>query len=253
MRLISMSAHTRMRVQDDALKAYIAASVSLLNRIQYAAPNWEHVFSKKTEQSSGPLIILVGSQKGLCGNFNSSLIQFFSNTYKNYTALDVIVVGKKLIDVVADKKINTVNSYSNLHINNLGILSQELLAYILEKKPASVQIVSNQLKSFFVQRPQITQLIPFDTNEKIAKPTEEYHWEQPAQDVLDNLLKHVITSQIQYVLFQSLYAEQAARFLSMDNSTRNAQSLLEQTKLQYNKLRQAKITKELTELAGSNF
>lgn len=253
MRLISMSAHTRMRIQDDALRTYITASRGLLQRIQYAAPSWEKNSFTKTEHASGPLVILVGSQKGLCGNFNSSLLQFFSNSYNNSADLDVIVVGKKLIDLAADKKIKTVQQYSHLHINTLATLARDLLAYIEEKKPISVDIVSNQLKSFFVQKPHITPLFPLNEMNPGTKPTEEYHWEQPAQEVLDNLLKQVITSQIQYILFQSLYAEQAARFLSMDNSTRNAQSLLEQTKLQYNKLRQAKITKELTELAGSNF
>lgn len=254
MRLISMSAHTRMRQQDDALKAYINASSNLLKRIKYALPTWKNPLIEPSSQpQSRPLLILIGSQKGLCGNFNSSLLNFFFNNYKNLNAIDIIVVGKKMIDLVTDKNIKISSQYSDLHITTLTTIAQEIVKFILAKEPSSVSLVSNQLKSFFVQKPHITHLIPFEEQIEELKPAEDYHWEQAPQEVLDNLLQQVIESQIQYILFQSLYAEQAARFLSMDNSTRNAQNLLDQTKLQYNKLRQAKITKELTELTGSNF
>ncbi|MFZ5954033.1 MAG: ATP synthase F1 subunit gamma [Candidatus Dependentiae bacterium] len=254
MRLISMSAHTRMRQQDDALKAYIKASSNLLKRVKYALPTWKNPLIEPSQKpQSRPLLILIGSQKGLCGNFNSSLLNFFFNNYKNLNAIDIIVVGKKMIDLVTDKNIKISSQYSDLHVTTLTTIAQEIVKFILAKEPSSVSLVSNQLKSFFVQKPHITHLIPVEEQIADLKPTEDYHWEQSPQEVLDNLLQQIIESQIQYILFQSLYAEQAARFLSMDNSTRNAQSLLDQTKLQYNKLRQAKITKELTELTGSNF
>jgi F-type H+-transporting ATPase subunit gamma len=69
--------------------------------------------------------------------------------------------------------------------------------------------------------------------------------------VLDILALQLCEITIQHILFESLLAEQAARFISMDSSTRNAETILEETILWYNKLRQAKITKELTELIGS--
>jgi len=77
-------------------------------------------------------------------------------------------------------------------------------------------------------------------------------WYQEAHDLLDKIAPQYIASNINAVLLESILAEQAARFISMDTATRNAKNLLEETTLQYNKLRQAKITKELTELA-TNF
>ena len=65
------------------------------------------------------------------------------------------------------------------------------------------------------------------------------------------MARSTIESELHYLLFESLLAEHAARFISMDTATRNAQTLLEETQLQYNKLRQAKITKELTELVSN--
>ena len=118
----------------------------------------------------------------------------------------------------------------------------------------SVTIISNTFKSFFVQKPTITQLIPFDQKKIIAlvePPAEGYLWDEQPDKILDKLAAHYIEAQLQHLVFQSLLSEHAARFISMDNSTRNANSLLETTKLEYNKLRQAKITTEITELSGS--
>ena len=84
-----------------------------------------------------------------------------------------------------------------------------------------------------------------------AEALEEYEWEQPTNEMLDLLVHQYLETALYEACFQSLLSEQAARFLSMDSSTRNAESLLESTKLQYNKVRQTKITKEVTELSGS--
>jgi F-type H+-transporting ATPase subunit gamma len=103
-----------------------------------------------------------------------------------------------------------------------------------------------------MQFPKSTQIIP----EQNSLPTEREQesdliWDQSAEKSLNDLAFSYITARIQLLLFDSLLSEHAARFVSMDGSTRNANGILESTKLEYNKLRQAKITKELTELTGS--
>ena len=110
------------------------------------------------------------------------------------------------------------------------------------------------LKTFFVQKPQEAPLIPLTLKaeqELSNNQSIDYEWEQSPTSLLDELARQTILINLHYLLFESLLAEHAARFISMDNATRNAQALLEETKLQYNKLRQAKITKELTELVSS--
>jgi F-type H+-transporting ATPase subunit gamma len=107
------------------------------------------------------------------------------------------------------------------------------------------------MQNFFIQRPHIATLVPFTQEKQLTTSSHDYLWEQEPQHILDTLVQQYIETQLQSLLFQSLLAEHAARFISMDSSTRNAENLLEVNKLQYNKLRQAKITKELTELIGS--
>ena len=118
----------------------------------------------------------------------------------------------------------------------------------------TVTLYYNFPKTFFAQLPMFFQLIPFKehiTSDQKSTLNEPYHWEQDPNDVLGTLAHRFMQSIIQEILFQSLIAEQAARFIAMDSSTRNASNLLDEMQLDYNKLRQAKITRELTDLVAS--
>ena len=116
---------------------------------------------------------------------------------------------------------------------------------------ARVTVYSNYQKSFFNQKPRKNIIFPL--SECIATETEEppveYLFEQSPEELNATIRHLMLTVTLQEILFDSLLAEHAARFLSMDSSTRNADSLLVTMKLEYNKTRQAAITRELTELA----
>ena len=133
-------------------------------------------------------------------------------------------------------------------------IAQEITHTIIHAKNpySSVIILSNEFKSFFNQKPRIYTLIPFvnqtSGNNHIS---DDILWDQSPEILLDELVHQYVEGHIHFILFESLLAEHAARFVSMDTATRNADGLLDSAKLQYNKLRQAKITKELTELVGS--
>ena len=260
MRLISMSAHTRLKSKELFLKEYIQASRTLLNKLKSQFPTWKNPLLDQETNVNKTIIILIGSQKGLCASFNSSLFKLFERTLQHSVKNDIslIVVGKKAIDYLTNHPMQgtIIKSYPTLNSNSLSLIAHDILITLLSI-PAplgSVTIMSNKVKSFFIQKPQITQLIPFFHQGEHSiismQNNEEYLWPQDALNILDNLLEQCIQAQIHYHLFQSLLAEQAARFLSMDSSTRNAQTMLETSRLTYNKLRQAQITKELNELTG---
>lgn len=256
MRLISMSTHTRLRGKESPLKKYQNDITNLFFDIHQQTPKWRHKLTHpERTQHSKTLIILAGSQKGLCGNFNSSLLTFFEKTMQKQNIRDaqIITVGKKANDFVKNGEFGKViQTHTNMTSQTLATISHKIFEIIMNNEYTfyKVFIVCNALKSFFIQTPHIIQLVPFAPQE--TKPEiHEYHWEQPPTEILNDLLEQSVLAQLYYLLFQSLLAEQAARFLSMDNSTRNANNLLDTTKLQYNKLRQTKITQELTELTGS--
>lgn len=292
MRLISMSMHSRLRNKTPLLKKYNNGIADLFKRLRLMSPKWQNsIINPQMPKEFNPLFIIVGSQKGLCGTFNTSMIKEFEKTVtqQELENSNFIAVGKKTVDYLADKKVKSiVMQFNEINMRNFTKISNQIVDIIINAKTpySSVTILSNELKTFFLQKPRFIQLIPIETNTgkkdlveensgansdknsgaKLEQKTsqkacdnqidqtscQDYIWYQNAEEILDKLAPQYISSNVNSLLLESLLAEQAARFLSMDTATRNAKKLLEETTLQYNKLRQAKITKELTELA-TNF
>ncbi len=256
MRLISMSSHSQLRKHQDTLKDYQQHVRTLFNHAVAKNPSWQHPFIQTiTDQEPRTLILLIGGQKGLCGNFNSALCSFAQNYLENEidSAFDLLVVGKKTVDFVQNTyKDQTIKTFDYFTTHNYLQLAQEIITIIEQNITTytSIRIISNQSESFFVRNPQATILTPLAI-EQHAISGVQYYWEQPAHDVLDYLVQEYVFATIQQTLFESLLSEHASRFISMDGATRNADTMLEKAQLTYNKLRQAKITRELTELVGS--
>lgn len=205
------------------------------------------------------LLILVGSQKGLCGNFNTELFAFFEKEIAHKSQqLSIIAVGKKAHDYARLGVGGVIKSFDEFSLVTLGQISRSITDYILttSESYSSVQVYSNKSKSFFMQKPQTTTLIPFSFEQKVSEHEavhEDYIWEQDSGEIMNFLVEKLLYMTVYELLFQSLIAEQAARFIAMDNSTRSASKLLDSTQLLYNKMRQSKITGELTDLIGGFF
>jgi len=258
MRIISMSAHSRLKTKQEPLSDYLNELKLLLTKVQQVTPSWTHERLMPTGQNSNPLIIVIGSQKGLCGAFNTQLTKFLQDyLQKNPSAhYHFTALGKKPIDyLIENHPDKLICSFPVLTARNFLTIAQELTDLIMMATPAysSVTIISNIFKNFFVQKATVTHLIPFNpasiSTEEIL--TEEYIWDEAPKNILNTLAVQYIEAQLQHLIFQSLLSEHAARFISMDSSTRNATNLLNTTKLEYNKVRQAKITTEITELTGN--
>lgn len=256
MRLISMSSHSRLRHKKVHLENYKKAFQALWGRIAHALPA-AHATEKK-KQGMHNLVILVASQKGLCGTFNMSLFKFFDleHTGQSHEPTQYIGIGKYAVDYLKQEKKETIALYPEFNSSNFVTIAQAL-THLINQTPMSytkVTVYSNYQKSFFVQRPQKNQIYPLEEDTKPVTnevaPT-EYIFEQSPEELSATIKHLMITVSLEELLFDSLLAEQAARFLSMDSSTRNAEKLLIAMKLEYNKTRQASITRELTELATS--
>ena len=266
--------HSRLRGKMPILKKYNSHVAKLFNKLRHISPDWKSPITHPQEpKNSNPLFILIGSQKGLCGTFNTGLLKEFERTMPEATMKQTlfITVGKKAVDYLEKQNVkSTIKTFSEVTMRNFPAISNEIVDIIVkaEKPYTCVRVLSNELKTFFLQHPRTVQIIPLtcankkdkgekkqdnqDNQETDIKFNEDYTWYQNPDDLLDKIAPQYIASNINTLLMESLLAEQAARFLSMDTATRNAKNLLEETTLQYNKLRQAKITKELTELA-TNF
>ncbi|NBV40226.1 hypothetical protein EBR77_00085 [bacterium] len=253
MRLISMSSHSRIKKQLESLQNYKKHIIPLL-----CALNEEKESAESELKPHKKVIIFIGSEKGLCGNFNNILFQYIEHhiTPEELATSTLITIGKKITDFIKKKDLKPFKQYTKFNQSTIESLAEQLYLDItqLHETHDSIQCVFNFPKTFFIQEPRLENLLPLPTYEcptEQAADLDEYIWPQNKKDVQTMLFAHLTKLHIFSVLSQSIVAEQAARFISMDSSTQNADKLLKTMQLTYNKLRQAKITKELTELSSS--
>lgn len=257
MRLISMSNHTQLNHKVPFIENYKNELYKIIKIIEPQNLNSKNNFFNLNEKSTKKLIILIGSQKGLTGTFNTSLFKFVEQKiHDNFKDFDFITVGKKATDFIK-KYTQPIYNYDNFSTLNLQNITNNIFALLkdISQYYASIIIYSNYPRSFFSQTPQENIILPIqlikEENNLPEVSLDNYIWEQPVDEIYQNLMKQYIHFSIQSLLFNSLLAEQASRFQSMDKATTNAEELLDNLKIQYNKMRQTKITKEITELSAS--
>lgn len=254
MRLVAMSSHTRLAAKEPLLSHYKNEIKALFGALIVDSPNIQQQLFTLSPTANRTLMVLVGSQKGLCGTFNVGLFKFFEAQREHINEpVDIIVVGKKAQEYLRKKNIEPIEVFNNLAASTLPTITELLTSQLINKAHnySHVLFLSNQPRTFFAQKAVKTQLLPLEYPQQTTALSEDYIWEESRDTILQTLARLYVHVSVQSVLFSSLVAEQAARFQSMDTATRNAQDLLEIMRRDYNKMRQAKITKELLELAGS--
>lgn len=262
MRLISMSLYTKLEKMNQPLNYYQASLDSLFLGLARHFTSWQHpLLFPEDILNERPLFIIAASSKGLCGSFNSNLFRYLKRYLfpEEHQTPTFITVGQKATKFVEDEELGTILcSYSEFNSNNFLIIADEL-ARIISAQPtpfSSITTYGNTFKSFFAQRPTQTIITPvtikhLEFEAMSSDSIEHLTWEQPAHEVLDTLAVRYLKASILHALFQSLLAEQASRFVAMDQATTNADHYLERLTLQYNKSRQSMITRELSELSTS--
>jgi F-type H+-transporting ATPase subunit gamma len=253
MRLVSRSSHFRLNKQKKAVQAYCQSVAHLFFGIQKQYPTWQYL-SPTTHKQSNILYILVGSHKGLCGNFNGVLFSFFDRFTDGPDAsiFHLITIGHKANEYGHAQYPHYVMSRFLDHtIASIASTSEHLAKILMAEQNnyKKIFLISNKVKNFFIYYPHATQLIPFIPPAS-STTLQESTIEGDPYYLLNYLSELYLKTTIQALLFESLLAEQAARFISMDSATRNADTILENTRLSYNKLRQAKITKDMIEISS---
>ena len=205
------------------------------------------------------LCVIMTSDRGLCGGFNSNIIKkaksYFSRLSSEGKELKIITVGSKGNDqlkrVFGDKIIENI-SFKNS--KNANFFDAEKVSRIIIEKFQKEEfdictIFFNQFKNVITQIPQAQQIIPLktDINDK-EKSEDNYEFEPDEDEILTNLLPKNISTQIFKAMLENSASEQGARMSAMDNATRNAGEMVDKLTIEYNRSRQAAITKELIEI-----
>ena len=199
--------------------------------------------------------LVITSDKGLCGAFNTNLLEkalsFFKNKAKG-SEVNLVLIGKKAVSFFKNQPFPVDRAYSeqvkDLTLADLKELAQFLMRLYVFNKTDALYVAYNEFKSILSPRVAVTRLLPFSPPEGEGSEVLPPDWEPEAGSILNSLLPSYIENQIRHFYFESQAAEYAARMMAMDNATKNAGELIEELTLVLNKIRQASITKELLEI-----
>ena len=205
------------------------------------------------------LCVVMTSDRGLCGGFNTNIIKkaklYFQKILDEGKTLKIITVGTKGYDQL--KRLygdNIIERISFKESKNINYFDADKVGKIViekfEKKEFDVcAIFYNQFKNVITQIPQEQQIIPLKTSEKDENSSEDnYEFEPEEDEILSNLLPKNISTQIFKAMLENSASEQGSRMSAMDNATRNAGEMVDKLTIEYNRSRQAAITKELIEI-----
>ena len=205
------------------------------------------------------LCVVMTSDRGLCGGFNTNIIKkakiFFQKILDERKTLKIITVGSKGYDqlkrVYGDNIIDRISFKDSKNVNYFDADKVgKIVIEKFEKKEFDVcTIFYNQFKNVITQIPQEQQIIPLNTSEKAENSSEDnYEFEPEEDEILSNLLPKNISTQIFKAMLENSASEQGSRMSAMDNATRNAGEMVDKLTIEYNRSRQAAITKELIEI-----
>ena len=205
------------------------------------------------------LCVVMTSDWGLCGGFNSNIIKkaknYFSKLSSEGKELKIITVGSKGNDqlkrVFGDKIIENISFKNSKNANFFDAekVSKTIIEKFQKEEFDICTIFFNQFKNVITQIPQAQQIIPLKTDsDDKGKSEDNYEFEPDEDEILINLLPKNISTQIFKAMLENSASEQGARMSAMDNATRNAGEMVDKLTIEYNRSRQAAITKELIEI-----
>ena len=210
------------------------------------------------------LLVLVTSNRGLCGAFNANIIKAatelingkYSTQYQNGN-LSLLVIGKKANDFFGRRKFNIVGNYSeifdHLSFDKVTTIASGIINDFLAKKYDKVDIIYNQFKNAATQRMVVEAFLPLlpvvNASDK-ASTAVDYLYEPSSEEILNDLIPRSLKIQLYKAVLDSVASEHGARMTAIHIATDNASELLKELRIHYNKARQAAITNEILEIVS---
>ena len=207
------------------------------------------------------LVVIIGSDKGLCGSFNSNLLKMFSSFHSdsgiNSNAITVLPLGKKPYDFFKKNNFNLIDKYWNMlngfNYENASEIFNFIIGSYVNSEFDKVVIIYNEFKNVAVQKSVVEDLLPISKSMKGQNENNKnfnFIFEPNKAKIIEKLIPQTLKTQLLKAVLESNASEQGSRMTAMSQATDNAGELLKELKLTYNRTRQAAITKEILEIVG---
>lgn len=266
MKLVAAAKLRRAQEAAEASRPYAEKMREVLATLSASVEEEDNDLFRSEDAPKTCLLVMVSSDRGLCGAFNSQLFrraQSFINANKDsYEQIVVTAIGRKGREWISREGVETLDSFpvidADPSVENAGNVADIAVDGFRAEDFDRVYFLYNEFQSAIAQVPHVAQLLPIDpaglsgaaADEDDEGGTPDYIYEPGQEELLNVLLPQFIQSQVYRAFLESQASEQGARMTAMDNATNNANDLIDSLTLQMNRARQAAITTELMEITA---
>lgn len=256
--MVSASKIKRAQDQMRSSRPYARLMLEMIGHIAKASPEYRHPFMvQRAVKRVG--YIVISTDRGLCGGLNNNLFKPVMASMRAAQQagqeIDLVAVGTKSQAFFKRVAVNMVGGVTHLGDKPkleqlIGVIKVMLDAYVAGKIDR-VELCYNDFVNTMTQTPRLDQLLPLPPSDtQLSTHAWDYIYEPNAETVLDSVLVRYVESLVYQAVLENLASEHAARMVAMKSASDNANSLIGQLKLIYNKARQAAITQEISEIVG---
>ncbi|PRD64727.1 F0F1 ATP synthase subunit gamma [Malikia granosa] len=261
---MEMVAASKMRKAQDRMRQarpYSEKVRQIVGNLSRANPEYTHPFMQVNADAKTVGMVVVTTDKGLCGGMNTNVLRLVTNQFKDVQAkgqaAEAVAIGNKglgFLNRIGAKVVSHVTGLGDTpHLEKLIGPVKVLLDAYAEGRVSAVYLCYTRFINTMKQEAVVQQLLPLSVSElQQGEPGHDwdYIYEPDAATVIDELLVRYLESQVYQAVAENMASEQSARMVAMKAATDNAGSVINELKLVYNKTRQAAITKELSEIVA---
>jgi F-type H+-transporting ATPase subunit gamma len=264
MKMVAASKFRKAQSAILKLRPYAAKLGEILQNLSASiGESPDNPFSQKREPEKILLVVIV-SNRGLCGGFNSNIIKttlhLLATTFAEQHSkgnVSLVCIGRKASEYFVKRKFNMAGVHDglleNITFDKIRPFTEGLMKSFLDKQYDQIDIVYNHFKNAAVQQIVVEQflpILPLPPSKDKTKVVPDYIIEPDKETILSELIPKTLRIQFFKAILDSFAGEQGARMTAMQKATENAQELLKALRLSYNKARQAAITKEILEIVS---
>lgn len=259
---MKMVSAAKLKKAQDAIvqmRPYSQKLEEILMNVSATLDSADGVYSRSSEKVTKVLLLAISSNRGLCGAFNANVTKKViaaAEAYENQGAsVEVFGIGKKSYEMIERRGLKMVGSnyeiFNDIQYNDIAEIAEMIMDKFANGEYDRVDIFYNQFKNAAVQNTQQEQYLPVKEIEGEGNQGGgDYIYEPQKEEILEDLIPKSLKTQLFKGVLDSNASEHGARMTAMHKATDNANELVKQLKLSYNKARQAAITNEILEIVG---
>lgn len=251
MELVSAAKMRRVVGRSVSIKPYIDESLAIIRSIK--TTSIEHPLLVSHTDNNKTLVIVISSDKGLCGAYNAQILRAVAAyTTSTQDQCDIVSIGKKGMMALKSNPCPVVASFEQkecAHAVESHVVSKYAIEAFIKGKYERVMVAHTEYLSALNQIPHVTQLLPFSDSISEEKES-DYVFEPGADAILNIVIEKIIHTRLYGMITESVASEESSRMIAMKNASDAAGEMISDLSLMYNKIRQAGITQEISEISA---